>query len=45
MYGLRSELVCLIAQLLKLVCLSKPEDTNLLQNLFIFCKLRVRNVL
>jgi hypothetical protein len=29
----------------KLACLPKPEDTSLLRNLSISCKLRVRNVL
>jgi hypothetical protein len=47
MYGLRSKLVCFLAQailLLKLVCLSMPEDTSLLRNLSFFRKLQIRNV-
>jgi len=41
MYGLRRKLVCLF----KLACLSKPKDTNLLQNLSIYRKLRNCNAL
>jgi hypothetical protein len=42
MYGLRSKLVSLPAQ----ACvLSKPKDTSLQQNMTIFRKLRIRNVL
>jgi len=38
MYGLNNKLVCLF------VCLSKPEDTSLLQYLLISGKLGNRNV-
>jgi hypothetical protein len=42
MYELRSKIACLLS---KLVGMSKPEDTSLLQNLSFFRKLRIRNVL
>ncbi len=43
MYRLCSKLVCLFVQ--ASVCVSKPEDASLLQNLSISLKLQIQNAL